>query len=191
MQPLRRLRFYLVLSQFGKYQEQEKRKNSPAVFMHICLYMHLGTCVYVCMWTPLQYSWASLVDQTVKNPSVLQMGLKALHFSVLAWRIPQTEEPDGLRFLGLQSRTCLSNQAQHMYVYKHLYTHTHVYRSIFMHAGDPGSIPGSGRSPGEGNGNPLQCSCLGNPTDRRAWRATVHRVTKEPNTTEQRNSNVR
>ena len=38
--------------------------------------------------------------------------------------------------------------------------------------------PGSGRSPGEGNGNPLQYSCLGNPMDRGAWQATVHRVTK-------------
>ena len=35
--------------------------------------------------------------------------------------------------------------------------------------GDLGLIPGSGRSPGEGNGNPLQCSCLANPVDRRAW----------------------
>ena len=40
-----------------------------------------------------------------------------------------------------------------------------------------GSIPGSGRCPGEGNGNPLQYSCLGNPMDRGAWRATVHGVT--------------
>ena len=39
-----------------------------------------------------------------------------------------------------------------------------------------GSIPGSGRSPGEGDGNPLQCSCLENPMDRGAWRATVHAV---------------
>ena len=45
-------------------------------------------------------------------------------------------------------------------------------------AGDPGSIPGLGRSAGEGNGNPLQYSCLENPTDRRVWRATVHGVTK-------------
>ena len=45
-------------------------------------------------------------------------------------------------------------------------------------AGDPGSIPGSGRSPGEGNGNPLQYSCLENPMDGEAWQATVHRVTK-------------
>ena len=41
-----------------------------------------------------------------------------------------------------------------------------------------GSIPGSGRSPGEGNGNPLQCSCLENSMDRGAWQATVHAVPK-------------
>ena len=43
-------------------------------------------------------------------------------------------------------------------------------------AGDPGLIPGSGRSPGEGNGNPLQYSCLENPNDRGAWQAIVHGV---------------
>ena len=43
---------------------------------------------------------------------------------------------------------------------------------------DPGSIPGSGRSPGGGQGNPLQCSCLENPMDRGAWWATVLRVAK-------------
>jgi len=41
---------------------------------------------------------------------------------------------------------------------------------------DPGSIPESGRSPGEGNDNPLQYSCLENSTDRRAWQATVHGI---------------
>ena len=40
------------------------------------------------------------------------------------------------------------------------------------------SIPGLGKSPGEGNGNPLQCSCLENPMDPGAWQATVHGVTK-------------
>ena len=45
-------------------------------------------------------------------------------------------------------------------------------------AGDVGLIPGSGRSAGEGNGNPLQYPCLGNPMDRGAWWATVHRVAK-------------
>ena len=45
-------------------------------------------------------------------------------------------------------------------------------------AGDPGSIPGSGRSPGDGNGNPLQCSCLENFMNRGAWQATVHGIAK-------------
>ena len=45
-------------------------------------------------------------------------------------------------------------------------------------AGDAGSIPRSGMSPGEGNGNPLQYSCLGNPMDKGAWWATVHEVSK-------------
>ena len=45
-------------------------------------------------------------------------------------------------------------------------------------AGAMGSIPGSGRSSGEGNDNPVQYFCLGNPTDRGAWRAVVHVVSK-------------
>ena len=43
-------------------------------------------------------------------------------------------------------------------------------------AGNAGSIPGSGRSPGEGNGDPLQYSCLENPMDRGVWQATVHEL---------------
>ena len=50
-------------------------------------------------------------------------------------------------------------------------------------AGDAGLIPGSGRSPGEGNGNPLQCSCLENSMDRGAWQATVQGLAKELDTT--------
>ena len=44
--------------------------------------------------------------------------------------------------------------------------------------GDAGSVPELGRSPGGGHGNPLQYSCMENPTERGAWRATVHRVAK-------------
>ena len=52
------------------------------------------------------------------------------------------------------------------------------YKASACNAGDPGSIPGSGRSPGEGNGNPLQHSCLENPMDRGAWWTMVHGVTQ-------------
>ena len=52
-------------------------------------------------------------------------------------------------------------------------------RNSLANVGDVGSIPGSGRSPGEGNGNPLQYSCLGNPMDRGAWQATVHAASKD------------
>jgi len=50
-------------------------------------------------------------------------------------------------------------------------------------AGDSGLIPGMGRSPGEGNGKPLQYPCLPNPVDRGAWLATAHGVTKESDRT--------
>ena len=49
-------------------------------------------------------------------------------------------------------------------------------------AGDPGSIPGSGRSPGEGNGFPCQYSCLENSMDRGAWQATVYGITESDTT---------
>ena len=51
-------------------------------------------------------------------------------------------------------------------------------RASAYNAGDLGSIPGLGRSPGEGNGNPLHYSCLENPMDGEAWWATVHGVAK-------------
>ena len=56
-------------------------------------------------------------------------------------------------------------------------------------AGDTGSIPESGSSPGGRNGNPLQDSCLQNPMDRGAWRAIAHGVTKESDTTERLKNN--
>ena len=51
-------------------------------------------------------------------------------------------------------------------------------KASVYNAGDPGSIPGLGRSPGEGNGNPLQDYCLENPMDKGAWWATVHGFAK-------------
>ena len=56
-------------------------------------------------------------------------------------------------------------------------------KEFAYHAGDRGLIPGSGRSPGEGNGNPLQYSFLENTMDRGAWQATVHGVANESDMT--------
>ena len=53
---------------------------------------------------------------------------------------------------------------------------TSQYKESACNAGDPSLIPGSTRSPGEGDSNPLQYSCLENPVNRGAWRAAVHRV---------------
>ena len=58
------------------------------------------------------------------------------------------------------------------------FPHSSVGKESTCNAGDPGSIPGSGRPPGEGNGNPLEYSCLENPMDRGAWWATVHGVAR-------------
>ena len=112
----------------------------------------------------------------------------ATHSSILAWRIPWTEARDRLRFMGSQRvrhDERLSMQA---------HTHAYTYRRRFIgvrgfpggsngkvsacNAGDTGSVPGSGRSPGEGKSNPLQYSCLENPMDRGAWWSSVHGVTK-------------
>ena len=58
------------------------------------------------------------------------------------------------------------------------FPHSSVGKESACNAGDLGSIPGSRRSPGEGNGNPLQYSCLKNPMDRGTLKATVHRVAR-------------
>ena len=60
-----------------------------------------------------------------------------------------------------------------------------VVKNLPANAGDVrdlGSIPGSGKSPGEGNGNPLRYSCLGNPMERGTWQATIHGVVQSDTT---------
>ena len=74
----------------------------------------------------------------------------------------------------------------HTYICVHIHTHytyvgflgDSVSKESVCNAADLGSAPGLGRSPGEGNSDPLQYSCLGNPLDRRAWWATVHGVAR-------------
>ena len=65
-----------------------------------------------------------------------------------------------------------------------------VVKNLPANAGDMGSVPGSGRSPGEGNGNPLQYSRLENPMDRGAWQATVCGIAELDMTLQPNNDNV-
>ena len=59
------------------------------------------------------------------------------------------------------------------------FSHNSVGKESACNAGDLGLIPGSGRSPREGNDNPLQCSCLENPMYKGAWQSTVHGVVRD------------
>ena len=68
----------------------------------------------------------------------------------------------------------------HQLFYHEAFPGGSVVKNPSADAGNANSIPGPGRSPGEGNGNPRQYSCLGNPMDRGAWQAIVHGVAKEP-----------
>ena len=66
----------------------------------------------------------------------------------------------------------------HSFMFNSILLYVYTCKASVCNAGDPGSIPESGRSPGEGNGNLLQYSCLENSIHRGAWRATVHGVTE-------------
>ena len=97
----------------------------------------------------------------------------ATHSSILAWRIPWTEEPGGLQSMGLQELDTTQRLKHH----QGFPSGSDGKESACISEG-LGLIPGSGRSPGEGNGIPLQYSCLENPMDRGAWQAVVCGVAK-------------
>ena len=133
--------------------------------------------------------WASLVAQRLKCLTPMQETRvrslcredplekeMATHSSILAWRIPGTGAWGAAVYGVAQSQTQLkrlssSSSSTHIII---VYLPRRLSgKESACNAGDTGSIPGSGRSPGEGNGNPLQYYCLGNPMDRGAWGATV------------------
>ena len=96
----------------------------------------------------------------------------AIHSSVLAWRIPGTGEPGGLPSMG-------SHRVEHDWSdLAAAVAYSSVSKASANNAGNLGWIPGWGSSPGEGNGNPLQYSCLENPTNRGAWQATVYGIAR-------------
>ena len=123
--------------------------------------------------------WTQLSDFTLTFHFHALEKEMATHCSVLAWRIPGMEEPGGLPSMGshrVKTRlkrlsSVLGGALQVALVVKNLPASTGDMRDL-------GSIPGLGRSPEEGHDNPLQYSCLKNPTDRGDWRATGYWVAK-------------
>ena len=93
----------------------------------------------------------------------------ATHSSILAWKIPWTEEPGGLQTTDSVPLPSAILEG---------FPGGSEGKASACNVGDPGSIPGSGRSPREGNGNPLQYCCLENFMDGGGWWATVNGVTK-------------
>ena len=111
----------------------------------------------------------------------------AAHLNILAWRIPWTEEPGRLQSIGSHR---VGHDLAHMHVDIQIRLNSTyfvstglscgtVVKNLPANAGNAGSIPGSGRSSGEGNGNVFQYSCLGNPMDRGVWQPIGHEVSKE------------
>ena len=99
---------------------------------------------------------------------------KATHSSILAWRIPWAEGPDIYSPWSCKEL----DMTEWLTFLASLVTGDSDSKESAYSVGDQGSIPRSGRSSGEGNGYPLQYSCLENPIDRGTWQATFHGVTK-------------
>ena len=129
--------------------------------------------------------------QPLGQEDPLEKGM-ATHSSILAWRIPWTEEPGwpqsmGSQRVGHDGETFTSGICDLCLVFVGLPRWLSGKESACNtgDTGDADSIPGSGRSPGQGNGNPLQYSWLENPTDRGARWAAVLGVSKSLSMTEQ------
>ena len=150
---------------------------------------------YFCLGNPMDGGgWWAVVHGIVKSRTRLSDFTftfhfhaleKAMHSSILAWRIPGTGESGGLPSMG-------SHRVRHDWIdlAAAATLACSMTRSLLCwlcdkesvcqcrSPRDADSIPGSGRSPGGGNVNPLQNSCLDNPTDGGAWCAIIHRVAK-------------
>ena len=115
--------------------------------------------------------------------------VRAAHSSILAWRIPWTEEPGGLQSIGSQSWTRLKRLTTHARRYPNQVKFNLLFstglpcgtvvKTLPANARNASLIPGSGRSSGEGNGNLFQYFCLRNPMDRGVWQPIGHEVRKE------------
>ena len=181
--------FFSRRTRQGATQQDRKllnNKYSPAAKYHTCALTHTHTHTQsVVLFTPMGSPGSSVVNTlpAKQETQVQSLGRKdtlkkamGTHPSILAWKIPWTEEPGGLQpfrhhVIGLTD--AFLNIPIHVG-----FPDGSVVKNPSVDARDEGSVPGSGRSPGGGNGNPLQYCYLENPTDRGDWQAPVHKIAK-------------
>ena len=129
------------------------------IYIHTYIHTYIYVCMYVCIHTQIWYIFIhSFADEhlgcvyileIVNNASLSIMLHVSFQISIFAFFL---DIYAGVELLGhIRLPRCFSN------------------KESTCNAGDADSIPGSGRTPREGNGNPLQYSCLGNPLDKGAW----------------------
>ena len=186
----------LRLVRYNKRLTKKQKKVSEDQPGKFLVYMRLQKCpgASIKRIRPLQYSWAPLAAQTVKNPPARWESWFNPWVGKTPWRGHGNSlqhscagNPYGQRSLADYSPWC--RRVRHARGTK---CNSSALRgpprwqssknSPANSGGirEAGLIPGSGRSPGEGNGKPLQHSCLENPMDRGAWQAIVHRVAESP-----------
>ena len=147
--------------------------------MNICVFGHMGLCVCLCLLRPGPHSRRHPVIMWANTPCD----------GVIKGRFCHDPGPHSSRLLSQihSPEVCPLLVLGCLYLEGKLLTRSLALlefpggsesKASTCNVGDLGSIPGSGRSPGEGNGNPLQYSCLENSMDRGAWWAPVHGVAK-------------
>ena len=130
---------------------------------------------------PRQEYWSGLPFPPPRDLPNQRSNLSLLHWQVDSLPLSHLGSPSLIiREISIKTTMSSSHQSEWQPPKKST-SRASLVKNLPANTGDTrnaGSIPGLGRSPGGGNGNPLQYSCLGNPTDRGAWRAAVHGVSK-------------
>ena len=145
--------------------------------IHICRGVQIGTGFPMVQWVKNSTAMQEIQEIWVWSlgwEDPLEKGM-ATHSSILAWRTIGAEKPCGLQSLWSQR---LRQNWSHWAHSQRTHQVVPVVKNTSANLGDLHSTPGWGRSPREGNGNPLQYSCQENSMNRRTWWASVHGFTK-------------
>ena len=147
--------------------------NSWVIFH--CVYVPQLPYPFICQWTSMLLPCPSYCKQL--SPLSIYTCAYLINIHLLHLAVISMEQEICLSYHCVPSTEHSRSSISICWIYEYS-PGSSVSKQSAYYVGGPGSVLGSGRSSGEGNGNPLQNSCLENPTDRGAWWATVHGVTK-------------